>query len=57
MESFAILGHEVAVVRGIKPNCPEVPSSEFREVAPLHFEATFEIHSRNPLFELTKAHK
>jgi len=57
MESFAILGHEVAVVRGIKPNGPEEPSSEFREVAPLHFDATFEIHPRNPLFELTKAHK
>lgn len=57
MESFAILGHEVAVVRGIKPNDPEGPSATFQNVAPLHLEANFELHPRNPLYELTKAHK
>lgn len=57
MKTFAELGHEVAVVRALKPNSAEEQNSEFRKVRRKYFEATFDIHPRNPLFELTKAHQ
>jgi len=56
MKSFAELGHEVVVVRALKPNSTEEPNSEFSKVSKKYYEATFAIHPRNPLFELTKAH-
>lgn len=56
IESLNSLGHEVFIIRGVKPSDTEETHSDFRQIAPLLYEATFAIHPRNPLYELVKSH-